>query len=163
MIELKRDELVFKFPDVHRKAEVRVNFQRTLRIPDDGNDYPLPAGLGRFPVRHVDDFGERVPSRWSEHGGVMLPMYQSEALWLNFAGDYPFALKIAAGKINAVSEKGFIRQFVAMPLGSGYSAEEQITGEAEHGGIQIIAYPMRREVYERRFGTSMMRLEERAA
>ena len=35
-------------------------------------------------------------------------------------------------------EKGFIRQFVAMPLGSGYSAEEQITGEAEHGGIQIV-------------------------
>ena len=31
-----------------------------------------------------------------------------------------------------------IRQFVAMPLGAGYTAEEQITGEAEHGGLQIV-------------------------
>ena len=31
-------------------------------------------------------------------------------------------------------EKGVIRQFVAMPLGEGYSGEEQITGAAEHGG-----------------------------
>jgi hypothetical protein len=48
-------------------------------------------------------------------------------------------------------EKGFIRQFVAMPLGSGYSAEEQITGAADHGGIQIVVYPMKREVFEKRF------------
>jgi hypothetical protein len=182
MIELNRDALRFRFPEVHERAEVRIEFQRTLRIPDDGKEYPLPAGLGRFPLRHVDDFPQRVPGRWLEHGGVMLPMYQSEALWINFSGDYPFAVKVAAGKINAVTgkpwsnglnrgpqdyvvvpeqpwldgycvKKGIIRQFVAMPLGAGYTAEEQITGEAEHGGIQIIAYPMKRKVYERRFPT----------
>jgi hypothetical protein len=38
-----------------------------------------------------------------------------------------------------------------MPLGSGYSAEEQLTGEAQHGGLQLVAYPMKREVFERRF------------
>ena len=27
-----------------------VSFQRTLRIPDDGRLYPLPPGLGRFPI-----------------------------------------------------------------------------------------------------------------
>jgi len=48
-------------------------------------------------------------------------------------------------------EKGVIRQFVAMPLGSGYSAEEQLTGEAEWGGVQIVVHPMKREVFERRF------------
>jgi len=48
-------------------------------------------------------------------------------------------------------KKGLIRQFVAMPLGAGYTAEEQITGEAEEGGLQIIAYPMKPDVYERRF------------
>ncbi|HET7039417.1 MAG TPA: hypothetical protein VFH97_05990, partial [Gemmatimonadales bacterium] len=46
-------------------------------------------------------------------------------------------------------EKGIIRQFVAMPLGAGYTVEEQITGEAEHGGLQLVVYPMKREVYER--------------
>ena len=41
-----------------------------------------------------------------------------------------------------------IRQFVAMPLGEGYTAEEQLTGEAEHGGLQIAVYPMKRSKYE---------------
>ena len=31
---------------------------------------------------------------------------------------------------------------------SNDTAEEQITGEAEHGGIQIIVFPMKREMYE---------------
>ena len=178
MIELRDNELRIRFPDVHDEARMSIHFQRTLRIPDDEKDYPLPAGLGLFPLRHVDDFASKVPERWIEHGGVILPMYQSEALWINFSGGYPFAVKIAAGKIDAVTgktwsnslhrhpqdyvaipeqpwldgycvEKGVIRQFVAMPLGSGYSAEEQLTGEAEHGGLQIVVYPLKREVYEK--------------
>ena len=85
--------------------------------------------------------------------------------------DYPFAIKIAAGKINAVTgepwkdglsdapqdyvvvpgqpwldgfaiSEGLIRQFVAMPLGEGYTAEGQITGKEEFGGLQIAMYPM---------------------
>ena len=180
MIELRNDALVFSFPDVHRDAVLSIDFQRTLRIPDDDGEYPLPPGLGSFPVRHIDDHAERVPERWLSHGGVMLPMYQSEAMWLSFDSPerYPFAVRIAAGKINAVTgdewtnelnaepqdyvvvpdqpwldgycvERGVIRQFVAMPLGSGYSAEEQLTGQAEHGGVQIVAYPMKREAYDR--------------
>lgn len=197
MIELKSgdevgrgkntDELWFQFPEVHPNARLRVAFHRTLRIPDDGTHYSLPPGLGHFPLRHVDDFKD-TPRGWLEHGGVMLPMYQSEALWLSFDAqhvsahgvDYPFAIKIAAGKINAITgdgwdnalgrkkqdyvvapeqpwldgycvERGVIRQFVAMPLGDGYSAEEQITGEAEHGGLQILVRPMKREAFERHF------------
>ena len=38
---------------------------------------------------------------------------------------------------------------IVYPLGSGASVEEQITGEAEHGGLQFIVYPMRPEAYER--------------
>jgi hypothetical protein len=188
MIELKNDSLEFMFPEVHPRAKLTIEFQRTLRIPDDGEDYPLPPGLGCFPLRHVDDFAENVPSEWLRRGGVMLPMYQSEAMWLRFHSEYlddhrtayPFALQIAAGKINAATgeewnntlgrkpqdymvvpeqpwldgfcvEKGIIRQFVAMPLGSGYSAEEQLTGKADHGGVQIKVYPMKREAFLRRF------------
>ncbi len=188
MIELKHNTLVFSFPEVHPDARLEIEFERTLRIPDDGKDHFLPPGLGSFPLKHVDDFAGGVPAQWLEHGGVMLPMHQAEAMWLNFSSSYvpghgapyPFAVKIAAGKIDAVSgeqwtnglhgvpqdyvvvpgqpwldgfcvEKGIIRQFVAMPLGRGYTAEEQITGAAEFGGLQIIAYPMKREVFERRF------------
>jgi hypothetical protein len=84
MIELKDDGLEFSFPEVHPEARLRISFQRTLRIPDDGGDYPLPPGLGSFPLRHVDDFHTHVPELWIEHGGVMLPMYQAEAMWLYF-------------------------------------------------------------------------------
>ena len=41
MIELKHDSLMFSFPEVHPEAKLTINFQRTLRIPDDGKDYPL--------------------------------------------------------------------------------------------------------------------------
>lgn len=180
MIELRNDSLAFSFPEVHADARLEVEFQRTLRIPDDGKSYPLPPGLGRFPLRHVDDFAGRIPAEWVQHGGVMLPMYQAEALWINFRSPtgYPFAVKVATGKINAVTgeswrdglnrgpqdyvavpgqpwldgyvvEKGFIRQFVAMPLGAGYTAEEQVTGKAEHGGLQVMAFPLKHEVWER--------------
>ena len=177
MIELKNDHLTFRFPEVHRDAECRISFQRTLRIPDDNRAYSLPPGLGDFPLNLVDDYANNVPDAWNAHGGVFLPMYQAEAMWLNFSGSYPMAVKVAAGKINAVTGeswenelsgesqdyvvipdqpwldgfsvmKGMIRQFVAMPLGEGYTAEEQLTGKAEHGGLQIVVYPMKASLYE---------------
>ena len=178
MVELNNNELVFRFSDVHEDAVCRIDFQRTLRIPDDNKEYPLPPGLGSFPMEHVEDYSDRLPPSWSTHGGALLPMYQAEAMWLSFSSDsgFPFAVKIAAGKINAVTgetwrnelvkqpqdyvvipdqpwldgfcvQKGLIRQFVAMPLGQGYTAEEQISGTAEHGGLQIVVYPIKKERY----------------
>jgi hypothetical protein len=117
-----------------------------------------------------------VPSGWLERGGIVMPMYQAEALWLNFRGSYPMAIKVGAGKINALTgetwraglnrkpqdylvvpdqpwldgfavAQGIIRQFVAVPLGSGYSAEEQLTGQAEFGGLQLQVYPLKAAVY----------------
>ena len=194
MIALKYDNLVFRFPEVHADAVCRIGFQRTLRIPDDNREYSLPPGLGRFPLRHVDDHLDKAPESWGRHGGVFLPMYQAEAMWLNFDADYPMAIKVAAGKIDALTGeswanelsnrpqnyltvpnqpwldgfsvgKGVIRQFVAMPLGRGYTAEEQLTGKAEHGGLQIIAYPMqaaRYEVWAKERAARYARVDERA-
>jgi hypothetical protein len=182
MITLENDRLTFRFPKVHPEAVCSVHFQRTLRIPDEGRDYPLPPGLGAFPLRHLDDYARRVPGEWLKRGGVVMPMYQAEAMWICFDGGlwqlgYRFAVKIGTGKINAVSgepwaphlnrdpqdyvvipeqpwldgycvEKGIIRQFVAMPLGQGYSVEEQLTGEPTLGGVQILVYPMKADRFE---------------
>lgn len=148
-----------------------VSFQRTLRIPDDGNTYPLPPGLGCFPIRRVADFTARVPAVWRARGGVFLPLYQREAMWLSFERPSwrPCAVKIAVGKVNAVTGEpwderivpgrqdyvvcpqqpwldginagdGFIRQFVAMPLGLGCTVEGQVTGREEFGGLQIVVF-----------------------
>jgi len=81
-----------------------VKFHRTIRLPEDGRTHALPPSLGTFPVRLVDDFKDKVPADWIEHGGIFLPMHQREALWLSFHGSVG-AIKVAAGKINAVSGK----------------------------------------------------------
>ena len=132
-----------------------VAFQRTLRIPDDDRDYPLPPGLGRLPIVQVD-------------GRPVIPLRQGEALWLAFDGEdwHPNAVQAAVGGVNVLSGGPFsdglqdhpqnylvtpfqpwldgiktaenlVRQFVAAPLGSGVTVEGQVTGREERGGIQL--------------------------
>ncbi len=180
-VELIDDHLEFRFPEVHDDAVLRITFQRTLRVPDDGQEHWLPPGLGAFPLREITEFGARVPASWRERGGVMLPMWQAEACWLSFESPtrYPMAVKVAAGMVNALTGKpwhdaldheeqdfmevptqpwldgfcvsqGVVRQFVAMPLGGGYTAEEQLTGAAEFGGIQLLVRPLKAEVWNAR-------------
>lgn len=184
MITLEENVLHIRCPDVHPDAHAQLEFQRTLRIPDDQKIYDLPAGLGRFPLRHVEDFSDVLDETTLRRGGVMMPMHRSEAMWINLKRSgvdsprpaYPFAIKVSAGKINALTggawsqalsaeeqdyivipaqpwidgfaiSKGIIRQFVSERLGEGFSAEEQLTGKAEFGGLQIIAYPMKADRY----------------
>lgn len=183
MITLEHNRLAFHFPGIDDAPPVgvSVSFQRTLRLPDDGRSYPLPAGLGTFPLRHTDDYAGRLPEAIARRGGVIMPMWQSEAMWISFSAGRTdeAALKVAAGKINAVTGgawseqlaadpqdylalpgqpwldgfavgKGKVRQFVAAPLGHGITAEEQLTGAGEHGGLQLLMMPLRAELRERR-------------
>lgn len=85
-------------------------------------------------------------------------MYQREALWLRFSHslDANNAIKVSVGGVNAITgalknepgkpgvqdylcrsqpwldgivkEEGKVKQFVAMPVGQGYTIEEQMTG-----------------------------------
>jgi hypothetical protein len=41
------------------------------------------------------------------------------------------------------SGQGVIRQFVAMPLGAGYTVEGQLTGQERVGGLQVLVYEPR--------------------
>jgi hypothetical protein len=167
-IRIQNDAIYFQ------KHDVEVRFMRTLRIPDNGKKYPLPPGFGTFPIRRVHDYIDRVPYSWRERGGVFLPMYQREAMWLSFSCPSwrPRALQVGVGKVCAVSGKkwsgeltkkkqnymvvpkqpwldgiatghGTIRQFVAMPLGMGYTVEGQITGKEEFGGVQLKVFEPR--------------------
>ncbi|MFD4970423.1 hypothetical protein [Streptomyces sp. NPDC058424] len=150
---------------------VAVRFVRTLRLPETGT-HPLPPGLGEFPVRRVADYADSVPEEWRARGGVMLPVYLREAMWLSFAGTTePAALQVGVGKVCAVSGrpwsdrlsrdpqnyvvlprqpwldginsgKGTVRQFVAVPLGLGASVEGQVTGEEVWGGVQLQSFPL---------------------
>jgi len=92
-----------------------ITFQCPLRIPDDGRTDPLPAGHGAFPLRSVDDFPATAPASWLQRGGVVMPMDQSEALWISFSARYPCAVQIAAGKINAVSGAAWTAELPSEP------------------------------------------------
>jgi len=136
-------------------AACSVTLHRTLRIPDDGSDYPLPPSLGALPVYPVgeDEF--------------VVPMRSAEALWLALEGPHwkPRALKVGLGTTDALSGEafdadrltrrsqdylvipdqpwldginagnGFIRQFVAAPLGEGLTVEAQLSDAPEEGGL----------------------------
>lgn len=116
-------------------------------------------------------FADRVPAAWRERGGFLAPLYQREALWLQFeaAPWKPNAVKVAVGGVDALtgepwddglradpqnylvcpdqpwldginSGEGTVRQFVAVGLGAGDTVEEQLTGAAELGGLQLQVY-----------------------
>lgn len=109
MIELfenNNTSLDFTFPDVHPEIKLAIWFARQLRIPNCVEKCHLPRDIGEFKLRLIDDFPKRVPESWRKRGGVIMPMYQAEAAWIGFLPTgmlrYPFAVKVAAGKINAV-------------------------------------------------------------
>jgi hypothetical protein len=59
---------------------VSISFMRTLRIPEDGKNYPLPAGLGKLPLFNIQDFAHEVPPEMLAEGGIFLPMYRKSGL-----------------------------------------------------------------------------------
>ncbi len=156
---------------IHFSGRFSLYFQRTLRIPDDGRQYPLPPGLGAFPVYRVEDYADRIPSDWQKSHAYFIPMYQREALWINFDAAFwkPNAVQVGIGRINALTGhawktqlsddpqnylvapeqpwldgikagEGYIRQFVAVPHGSGYSVEAQLRGEESDEALRIAVY-----------------------
>lgn len=164
-------------------AHFAVSFQRTLRIPDNDKTYPLPPGLGAFPVYDASRCGVVFPGNDDRKPGTVffIPMYQREALWLGFRGASwnPNAVMIFAGGVNAISGAisggdvhpignnlsdrpqnyvvtplqpwldgfntgdGTVRQFVAMPLGLGYTVESSVTGKEQYGRIDIAVFEPR--------------------
>ncbi|TVY18395.1 Ubiquitin [Lachnellula arida] len=159
-----------------------VSLRRTIRAPDNGTTYSLPPDLGAFPIYNVLDHQAKLPSHLVEKGGAFIPIYQREAMWINFTATKPFAVKVYVGGVNAISGEskvvtdatkqrrkellsqkksiqdyvvppkqywldgiaktdGKVLQFVAAPVGSGYSVEAQITGQESIAGIQFEIVP----------------------
>ena len=141
-----------------------VTLHRTLRIPDDGSEHPLPPSLGTM-TAYAAGPGEYV-----------VPMRRAEALWLEFRAPWwrPHALKVGIGGIDAISGETFadaltgdpqdyvvvpdqpwldginagdrfIRQFVAVPLGEGLTVEGQLTGAEQDGGLTLTLFAPRPE------------------
>ncbi len=82
-----------------------ISFHRTIRMPDDNKLHQLPGSLGVFPLFNVSAYRNRLPDNIIQQGGVFLPMWQREALWISFTVLHPkkYALRVFVGRINAIS------------------------------------------------------------
>jgi hypothetical protein len=95
-----------------------MTLQRTLRLPEDGKEYPLPPGFGSFRLDSVESLGAVAPPVWKATGGFIAPIYEREALWFQFSAARwkPNAVQVAVGGINAIS---------GGPLREGLAADPQ--------------------------------------
>ncbi|KAJ0159253.1 hypothetical protein CTA2_10058 [Colletotrichum tanaceti] len=86
-----------------RKDALSIQLNRTIRVPDNRDTNSLPPSMGAFPLFKVRDYAHNMPASMAAKGGVFFPMYQREAMWINFSAAVPFAIKIYVGGVNAVS------------------------------------------------------------
>lgn len=160
---LEDDAITVKFspfdPAATKAQELRVSFQRTLRVSDNVGISQLPPGLGKFPLFKVRNYASRLPPEMVAKGGVFLPMYQKEAMWVQFEADSPFMIKIYAGGVNVVSgehnakedtAETKLRRLKLMHAGKGIQdyvvvpEQRWLDGIATSSGIvrQFVAMPM---------------------
>jgi hypothetical protein len=164
---------------------IRIRFMRTLRIPEDGRNYDLPAGFGPFPLSNTNHYQHKLPSAMGAKGGVFFPMLQREAMWIAFESsprDDIYAVRVRVGGVNAITGQAWspadrdheqpkrqdylvapgqkwldgiasgsntVHQFVAMPIGSGYSVEKQVCGSENIAGLQLEIFPRRPDPKDR--------------
>ncbi|PTD02116.1 hypothetical protein FCULG_00012190, partial [Fusarium culmorum] len=83
--------------------DLEISFKRTVRVPDNDDTNNLPPDAGSFPLYKVDDYAETLPLSMAQKGGLFIPMYQREAMWINFESKCLYAIKVFVGGINAVS------------------------------------------------------------
>jgi hypothetical protein len=156
--EITRDSLHFSFPEVHEQAKLDISFMRTLRVPDDGECHQLPPGFGTFPLVHVDGYAAKLDEETVKRGGILFPMWQSEALWLSFQNwgkfswvgrfgettSVPFAVKIGCGKINALTGKPWQDGLSADPQDYLVTYQPWIDGFCSERGVvrQFVATPL---------------------
>lgn len=137
-----------------------VELHRTLRVPDGPGEHPLPPSLGAMDLYPAEGGVVVVPM----HRAEALWLDFSAPSWR------PHALKVGLGAVDALSGgpfapdrlagdpqdyvvipdqpwldginagDGFVRQFVAVPLGEGLTVEGQFSAEDERGGITLALF-----------------------
>ncbi|KAH6868018.1 integral membrane protein [Alternaria rosae] len=88
-------------------GDLKISFRRTVRVPDTSESNYLPPNLGAFPLEAVSRHSDNLPKVMVVKSGVFFPMYQSEAMWINFSPVqehmHPYKIKIYVGGVNVVS------------------------------------------------------------
>ncbi|KAF8547913.1 hypothetical protein OG21DRAFT_829509 [Imleria badia] len=129
-------------------AGLRIEFHRTIRVPDNDKTHALPPHMGTFKLFNVGDASGTLPKPILAKGGAFISMYQREAMWMSF--NYPdersLAVKISVGGVNALT--GLPQNVSAttkqdyLPVG-GQSGQMWLDGISTSPGVvrQFVAMP----------------------
>eukprot|EP00013_Stygamoeba_regulata_P002786 CAMPEP_0177644212 /NCGR_PEP_ID=MMETSP0447-20121125/8562_1 /TAXON_ID=0 /ORGANISM="Stygamoeba regulata, Strain BSH-02190019" /LENGTH=1023 /DNA_ID=CAMNT_0019146547 /DNA_START=119 /DNA_END=3190 /DNA_ORIENTATION=+ len=86
-----------------------IQLKRGLRYPSkapaDNKPIPTPAPVGDLKSLKVADYAENIPEDVSRLGGLLLPMYQSESLWLCLSAACPHAVRVGVDGLNCLTGK----------------------------------------------------------
>lgn len=80
--------------DIRRKKDqsgsrsLKVAFQRTCRVSDNGSTNNLPPDMGEFPLFKVSDYKETLPRAMAARGGYFLPMYREYSIESSHYGSW---------------------------------------------------------------------------
>lgn len=56
--------------------DIKIEFKRTIRVPDNQHVSQLPHSLGNFPLKYVKGYAETVSETMKDKGGIFFPMYR---------------------------------------------------------------------------------------
>ncbi|KAM6513513.1 hypothetical protein FALCPG4_015919 [Fusarium falciforme] len=118
-VSLRNNQLHIR--DTSLNTKTNISLCRTLRLPEDGNEYNLPALFGQFPLINVDFLRKNLPEAIVQKSGVVIPMYQREAISINIDSarhqmhatsrfetprkptNEDFAIRVFSGGVNVIS------------------------------------------------------------
>ncbi|KAF7554773.1 hypothetical protein G7Z17_g2655 [Cylindrodendrum hubeiense] len=137
-------------------SDLTISLMRTIRVPEDDSEYELPPELGRFPIFNTKPFSERLPTSMVAQGGLFIPMYQMEAMWINFdpKGAKRYAVRPFLGGVNGITGDGamtdmatLLRRLNSVTSHQDYLVlpdQQWLDGIATSPGIvkQFVATPM---------------------
>ncbi|KAI0861805.1 hypothetical protein F4860DRAFT_159420 [Xylaria cubensis] len=97
-------------------SSLQVSFMRTVRVQGgqqgfnklfDRDQLP-PQGFGTFPLLNTQPYRDQLPSEAAAQGGLLLPMYEREAMYIAFdcQGAEKFAIRPFIGGVNGISGQG---------------------------------------------------------
>ncbi|KAF3935211.1 hypothetical protein ABW19_dt0200785 [Dactylella cylindrospora] len=87
-------------------GSLEISFRRTIKVPDNEQISNLPPDLGAMKLTNVAHVASRLPPTMGAKGGLLLPMHENEAMWIDFENSdmlKKYAIKIFIGGVNAIS------------------------------------------------------------
>lgn len=126
-------------------SELQVSLWRTVRIPEDGKAYDLPAGFGRFPLVDAAQLRDSQPLDNTQDMNCLFPMYDREAMYMEFVGGQyamgpgdlqrPYAIRPFVGGINVVSGEPLEQVESTVPPSSARPTAQTRVGERQQGEV----------------------------